>query len=86
MLALQHTCKDPAGAGNKPYITEMHGGRDNSQEGAAAGMTHAFIVGFESLADRDYYVNADPVHAAFKARAGEVVERVLVVDYTVGEF
>ena len=39
----------------------------------------------ESKADRDYYVKTDPVHQAFMKYAGSVVEKAIVIDYTVGE-
>jgi len=50
------------------------------------GITHAFIVEFESKEHRDYYVNEDLAHTAFKEIAGKVVERVQVVDFTDGVF
>jgi hypothetical protein len=49
-------------------------------------MTHAFVVEFESAGDRDYYVNEDPAHQAFKRLAGEVLEDAQVVDFTNGVF
>lgn len=49
-------------------------------------LTHAFIVEFESVKDRDYYVNDDPVHGEFKSLAGEILEKVVVVDFTAGVF
>lgn len=54
--------------------------------GSQNGITHAFTVEFGSKADRDYYVKTDPVHQAFIKYAGDVVEKAIVVDYTVGEF
>lgn len=50
------------------------------------GISHAFVVQFRSNADRDYYVNEDPVHKAFKEAAGAVVEQTIVVDYQDGVF
>ena len=41
---------------------------------------------FESTEDRDYYVHSDPVHDEFKKMAGNVLEKVIVVDYTDGVF
>lgn len=49
-------------------------------------MTHAFVMEFESAEDRDYYVHDDPVHTEFKKLAGEVLEKVQVVDFTNGMF
>jgi hypothetical protein len=41
---------------------------------------------FSSADDRDYYVNTDPTHENFKALAGEILEKVIVVDYVNGVF
>ncbi len=45
-------------------------------------MTHAFIMEFDSIEDRDYYVNDDPTHDQFKKLAGEILEKAQVVDFT----
>lgn len=50
-------------------------------------MTHGFVVEFASRADRDYYVNYDEAHQAFKdwMQEGEgKIDDVTVVDYEVG--
>jgi hypothetical protein len=44
------------------------------------------VVVFNSKEDRDYYVNDDPVHAAFKAVAGKILEKAQVIDYAPGVF
>lgn len=49
-------------------------------------MSHAFILQFSSNEDRDYYVNQDPVHQAFKDAAAAAVEKTLVVDFQDGVF
>lgn len=41
---------------------------------------------FHSIVDRDYYVNDDPVHKAFKESAGMAIEKTIVVDYQDGAF
>jgi hypothetical protein len=41
---------------------------------------------FHSIEDRDYYVDDDPVHKAFKDAAAAVVEKAVVVDYQNGVF
>ncbi|KAK3505472.1 stress responsive A/B barrel domain-containing protein [Neurospora crassa] len=66
----------------QPYIRKISGGRDNSPEGLQGGLTHAFVVEFESAAERDYYVNLDPVHQSFKKDIEPFVEKVTVVDFT----
>jgi hypothetical protein len=49
-------------------------------------MTHAFILKFYSKEDRDYYVNDDPAHLAFKEAVTPVQESVQVVDFLDGVF
>lgn len=46
------------------------------------GITHAFVVEFASVADRDYYVASDPVHQEFVKSLDGLVERAQVVDFT----
>jgi hypothetical protein len=50
------------------------------------GMSHAFILRFNSNEDRDYYVKEDPAHQAFKDAASAVIEKTLVVDFQEGVF
>ena len=45
-----------------------------------------FVVEFENAEDRDYYVKEDPVHLEFVKKAGEVIERATVVDFSGGVF
>lgn len=49
-------------------------------------MTHGFVVEFDSLKDRDYYVKQDPAHQAFMKAAGEVLEGATVLDFEAGKF
>ncbi|KAJ7874821.1 hypothetical protein B0H14DRAFT_92865 [Mycena olivaceomarginata] len=84
MLDLKESCIHPQSG--KPYIKSLTGGKDNSIEGKQDGIEYAFVVEFESTADRTYYVKTDPIHQAFKKIAENVVEKVIVVDYTVGQF
>jgi hypothetical protein len=44
------------------------------------------VAEFASTADRDYYVNEDPFHDAFKKSIGKLVEKVIVVDFADGVF
>ncbi|KAF2196703.1 hypothetical protein GQ43DRAFT_426059 [Delitschia confertaspora ATCC 74209] len=83
-LALKNDCIHPKT--NKPYIKSASGGTDNSPEGIQNGITHAFIMEFETEADRDYYLFKDPAHDAFKKLAGRVLEKVQAVDFTDGVF
>ncbi|PVH91783.1 hypothetical protein DM02DRAFT_620323 [Periconia macrospinosa] len=84
MLGLKDGCIHPRST--MPYIKSVSGGTDNSPEGAQNGITHAFIIEFETAEDRDYYVNKDPVHDEFKKLAGKVLEKAQVIDFTDGEF
>ncbi|PVH94127.1 hypothetical protein DM02DRAFT_573372 [Periconia macrospinosa] len=79
MLALKKSCINPTT--NRPYIKSITGGKDNSKENLQNGLTHAFIVKFASDEDRDFYVNEDPVHKAFKDAAGPHLEKAVVVDF-----
>ncbi|KAI4862867.1 stress responsive A/B barrel domain protein [Hypoxylon rubiginosum] len=84
MLGLKDGCIHPTS--QKQYIKSLTGGKDNSNEGAQNGITHAFVVEFESIEDRDYYVDADPFHQEFKTFVAPFVEKVIVVDYSEGVF
>ncbi|KAF9894253.1 hypothetical protein FE257_007755 [Aspergillus nanangensis] len=85
MLALKTNCIHPAT--QQPYITSASGGADNSPEGIQNGISHAFVVEFANVADRDYYVKEDPVHQAFiQSLSGGVIEKAQVVDFTPGVF
>ena len=50
------------------------------------GISHAFVLQFHSIEDRDYYVNDDPVHKTFKEAAASALEKAIVVDYQNGVF
>ncbi len=54
------------------------------------GITHAFIVEFDSVADRDYYVKDDPEHIKFVqtyvTSPDSVLEKGQVIDFVPGEF
>ena len=50
------------------------------------GITHIFFSEFEDVADRDYYLDVDPAHQAFKASLGPVVDIVQVLDFIPGVF
>ncbi|KAF2654088.1 hypothetical protein K491DRAFT_601522 [Lophiostoma macrostomum CBS 122681] len=84
MLALRNECHHPTSS--KPYIKTSSGGVDNSPEGLQGGLTHGFVVEFESAEDRDYYVKKDPAHQKFIKFVGPLVEQVKVVDYEPGKF
>jgi hypothetical protein len=60
-------------------IRAFEHGADISVESRNQGFTHAFIVSFDDVAARDAYL-VHPAHEAFKKRALEFVEDVLVVD------
>ncbi|KAK3301704.1 stress responsive A/B barrel domain-containing protein [Chaetomium strumarium] len=84
MLSLKDNCLAPNS--NYPYIKRIQGGKDNSQEGLQNGLTHAFVVEFTNANDRNYYVEQDPAHQAFKKELEPLVEKVVVVDFTNGSF
>ncbi|UPX17143.1 uncharacterized protein EKO05_0007518 [Ascochyta rabiei] len=70
----------------RPYILSITGGKDTSIEDLQNGMSHAFILRFNSDEERDYYVKEDPAHQAFKDAAAAVVENTIVVDFQEGVF
>ncbi|OQE32884.1 hypothetical protein PENFLA_c001G04121 [Penicillium flavigenum] len=82
MLALKDSCLHPTS--QQPYIKSASGGKDNSPEGIQASncITHAFVLEFACAADRDYYVQSDPVHIAFVDTLDGLVEKAQVVDFT----
>ena len=45
---------------------------------------HAYIVTFASAQHRDYYVDHDPAHNAFKLLVGPLLEKVVVTDFVDG--
>ncbi|KAJ6184172.1 hypothetical protein N7519_005473 [Penicillium mononematosum] len=84
MLALRDSCLHPTS--QQPYIQSASGGKDNSPEGIQNGITHAFVLEFACAADRDYYVESDPVHLAFVETLDGLLEKAQVVDFTDGVF
>ncbi|MEM1356277.1 MAG: Dabb family protein [Planctomycetota bacterium] len=63
-----------------PEIAGYEYGTDVSPEGLARGFTHAFVLSFETEADRDAYL-PHPAHKAFVDKLGPVLDQPLVVDY-----
>jgi hypothetical protein len=45
---------------------------------------HAYILTFASAEHRDYYVDHDPAHNAFKLLVGPLLEKVVVSDFIDG--
>ncbi|MCV6631286.1 MAG: Dabb family protein [Flavobacteriaceae bacterium] len=87
-MALKQSKKD-----GETYIRDIEYGYQNSKEGVSRGYEIAFLVSFNSIADRDYYVGQpfiteagkfDAQHDAFKAFVGPLLATengVLVYDY-----
>lgn len=57
--------------------------RSNQTQG---GLTHGFVVNFENVEDRDYYVKKDPAHQAFVKSIGDIIASARVVDFEPGVF
>ena len=53
---------------------------------AQHGATHAFVVQFGNMDDRNYYITHDPAHQAFKKEIESLIEQTTVVDFTNGKF
>ncbi|KAL2004801.1 hypothetical protein VTN00DRAFT_3074 [Thermoascus crustaceus] len=83
-LSLKDQCLHPES--KKPYLRSLVGGRDNSPEGLANGITHAFVSEFESEEDRQYYLKEDPAHLAFVKSLRAVLDQAQVVDFLPGLF
>jgi hypothetical protein len=74
-----------------PYIVSLDAGYANSPEGADQGMQEGFIVTFNNIAERNYYVGRpfyfpyDPAHDAFKTFVGPFLDKngAFVFDFTV---
>ncbi|KAF5672004.1 dimeric alpha-beta barrel [Fusarium heterosporum] len=64
----------------RPYIRSIQGGADSAPEGLQQGITHAFVIQFDSSEDRDYYALKDPAHLAVVAQLGPLVEKVQIID------
>jgi hypothetical protein len=71
------------GPDGTPYILSIESGEQLSLERAGAGLDLGFIFTFASVQDRDYYVDVDPMHDAFKAWVGPLVEKAIVFDFAV---
>ncbi|EKM50331.1 uncharacterized protein PHACADRAFT_264944 [Phanerochaete carnosa HHB-10118-sp] len=83
-LALQDACRLP-GSGAR-YIQSIDGGLNTSPEGHTKGMEHAYVLTFRSAHERDYYLDADPAHQAFKASIADKVSDAVVFDFESGDF
>ena len=62
-------------------IKDFQWGTNNSPEKLNKGLTHAFILTFDSEKDRDAYL-PHPAHKAFGTLAGPWFADVTVVDFT----
>jgi hypothetical protein len=63
-----------------PEIKSFEWGTNNSPENLNKGLTHCFVLSFDSEADRAKYL-PHPDHKAFGAKLGPVLEDVFVIDY-----
>ena len=62
-------------------IKDLKWGTNNSPENHAHGLTHAFILTFDSEKDRDAYL-PHPAHAEFGKIVGPWIDEITVVDFT----
>lgn len=61
-------------------IKSFEWGLNNSPEKLNQGFTHCFFLTFTSEKDRDNYL-VHPAHKEFGKQLGDLLEKVLVVDY-----
>jgi hypothetical protein len=66
--------------GKIPQIRDFEWGTDMSPEGLQAGHTHAFLVTFDTAADRDAYL-PHPAHKEFVEILKPLLEKATVVDF-----
>ena len=78
LAKLRSTCLKPAGTG-KPYMLSIKMGKNVSWENFGKGMTHAIVLEFASVEDKDFYLLEDPVHRAFSVNAAPLIEDSVVV-------
>jgi hypothetical protein len=57
----------------KPLIKSLKAGKNRSWESYSKGMTHGFVLEFESQDDLDYYILQEPVHVKFSKEAGPLM-------------
>ncbi|KAI9170770.1 stress responsive A/B barrel domain-containing protein [Paramyrothecium foliicola] len=85
-IALKQTCLHPIT--RNPYIRSIRGGKDNIQdpaENTGTGTTHAFIIEFDSPDHRNYFVDFDPAHKAFKLDVEPLLmQSPIIIDFTTG--
>ena len=65
-------------------ISAFECGENNSPEGLNKGLSHCFLLSFDSLAARDIYLTHQS-HVAFADWVGNWVETATVLDYWAGE-
>ncbi|GAA5827625.1 hypothetical protein JCM3770_006875 [Rhodotorula araucariae] len=80
-LALQDQCI----IDGNTYLS-VTGGRSNSSEGFEKGFDHTYVVTFDTVEQRDYYVEKDPAHTKFKELAKGHVVDLFVFDFEGGVF
>ena len=61
-------------------IKQFEWGTNNSPENLNEGLTHCFLLSFNSEKDRDAYL-PHPAHKAFGAILKPYLDKVVVVDY-----
>lgn len=66
-----------------PQIKGFEFGTNNSPENLAQGFTHCFFLTFDSEAGRAVYL-PHPAHKAFGEVLRPYLDKVLVIDYVVG--
>jgi hypothetical protein len=87
-MALRDTCRHPVT--QRTYIRSIRGGRDTLVEQPDEGpgsTTHAFIIEFDSLDHRNYFVDHDPAHRALKREVQPLLlQSPIIIDFTTGSY
>lgn len=82
-LALKEKSRLPDGS---TFIQSIDGGVNSSPEGLSKGLEHAYVVTFRSAKERDYYLDEEPEHQAFKQLLQGKVSDITVFDFESGDF
>ncbi|KAG9239655.1 hypothetical protein BJ875DRAFT_365186 [Amylocarpus encephaloides] len=86
MLELELKDKAAGQWSKEPYIRRIVGGRDDSRVDLQKGMTYAFVLEFESEADRAYCLEGDPVVRAFRESVEDLVGEIQVLEFQPGDW
>ncbi|CAG9936526.1 unnamed protein product [Clonostachys rosea f. rosea IK726] len=84
MMELKEKCIHPIW--EKPYIRSIHGGANHAVE-TKFGITHSFIIEFDAVEHRDYYLLTDPAYQKFRENVRDYLDDdIISVDFQHGKY